>query len=278
MKAYFLSFAINLLKMKFKNRILDRVTITAHILDKGSLNITITANSMYVPRRMGILYLRPIRNVNDHIFSPVLTSSENRRDESIPRIIRKTKATQETNEPNVDSVIMIQGRKDFIMLIFSASVSKSLLIVLGTLLVLGMSLPAKNDREKYRIAGIERSRNAWSSPPTRLDHTSHRPCTSVFDLPAVLISLRACARRGTCGTSRTSRFPCSSRAHPSMMSHRLGYFWHVTTSPILPFVGLPLSRLMALVVLPAVVMRHMPNLDLPAVLVSLDNSCPPNSG
>ena len=109
-----------------------------------------------------------------------------------------------------------------------ASVSKSLLIVLGTL-----SLPAKNDREK------------------RHAHTHFSP--SVFfnvRLPAVLIYLRACARRGTCGTSRTSRFPCSSRAHPSMMSHRLCHFWHVTTSPILPFGGLPLSRLMALVSCP----------------------------
>jgi hypothetical protein len=100
-----------------------------------------------------------------------------------------------------------------------ASVSKSLLTVLGTL-----SLPAKNDREQHRTAGINRSRGAWSSQRTRLAHASRRPCTSMFDLPAVLTYLHARARRGTCGhTPRTSRFPCSSRAHPSMMSHRLFY-------------------------------------------------------
>ena len=113
------------------------------------------------------------------------------------------------------------------MLFLFASVSKSLLIVLGTLLI--VSLPAKNDREKR--------------------HADMHFSPSVFFnicLPAMLIYLRACARRGTCGIKPHLPLVCSSGLHSSMMSHRLWGCSLATTQPIVPFGGLPLSRLMAL--------------------------------
>lgn len=78
------------------------IIITAHILDKGSQNITITANNIHALRRMGILYPRTKSNANDHSRSLVLNSSENRSDNSMPTTTRKTKATQEINVVTVD--------------------------------------------------------------------------------------------------------------------------------------------------------------------------------
>jgi hypothetical protein len=49
-------------------------------------------------------------------------------------------------------------------------------------------MPAKNDREKYRIAGITKhSRNAWTIRQTRLVHPFHRPRSSFVGLPEVLL-------------------------------------------------------------------------------------------
>ena len=139
--------------------------------------------------------------------------------------------------------------------------------------------PAKNDREKYRIAGIERSRNAWSSQQARLDHTSHRPCTSVFDLPAVLTSLLPCARRRTCGRSPhilltllQQGASVNDDVSQVMQSLTCDHFANFTVRRF------ALVKAQGFSILPARVMRQMPNLDLPAVLVSLDNSCPPTSG
>jgi hypothetical protein len=90
--------------------------------------------------------------------------------------------------------------------LYPASVSKSLLTVIGTLLV--WSLPAMNDREKHRTAGINRSRDAWSTQRTRVAHASRRPRISINPcLPACLLPSTP-EQRGTCGlTPRTSRLP-----------------------------------------------------------------------
>ena len=134
MTAYFISFLINLFQTTFKIMTYDMSTMTVHTVENGLLNSTITANKIHVPRATG--YLRVIRTSGSlyKCLSPdFLTFSENWTDASSPIIIRKTKAIQEIIEPIVDSVIMIQRRKDSIMLISLATVSKSLLIVLGTL-------------------------------------------------------------------------------------------------------------------------------------------------
>jgi hypothetical protein len=97
-----LPFAFDLRQTKFKNRTLDIVTITAHISDKGSLNITITTNNIHMLRRIGNLYPRAKNNLDGQFCSTDLVSSENRRDDSIPTIIRKVKDTQEINVATVD--------------------------------------------------------------------------------------------------------------------------------------------------------------------------------
>ena len=84
-------------------------------------------------------------------------------------------------------------------------VSKSLLIVLGTL-----SLPDKNDREKYRIAGIERSRNAWTTRQTRVVHPFHRPFTSMITCLQCCSMLSTLKQRGQGGLVRPTRFPVSA--------------------------------------------------------------------
>ena len=150
-------------------------------------------------------------------------------------------------------------KKPVIDFYYIASVSKSLLIVLGTLLV--VSLPAMNDREKrnakmrfspsvyvnVRVPAMSVYRLPWSNagragirpaPPARL----LQRLISVNDVTQVMLSLM-CDRSANCTVRR---------------------FALVKAHGFIP--------------LPAVVMRHMPNLDLPAVLVSLDNSFPPNSG
>ncbi len=84
-------------------------------------------------------------------------------------------------------------------------VSKSLLIVLGTL-----SLPPKNDREKYRIAGIERSRNTWTTRRTQVVHPFHRPCNSMITCLLCCSILSTLKQRGQCGRARPPRFPVST--------------------------------------------------------------------
>ncbi len=120
-------------------------------------------------------------------------------------------------------------------------VSKSLLIVIGTLLV--VSLPARNDREQHRTAGINRSRDAWSTQRTRVAHASRRPCTAMFDLPAVLTYLRTCARRGTCGIK--PHLPLALLQHLAFVNGvaQVTTCSLATAPPIVPFGGLPLSRL-----------------------------------
>jgi len=78
------------------------VTTTAQILDKGSLNMTITASNIHMLRPTGNLYLRTKSNGKDQVSSWVLISSENRRDDSTPTTMRKTKATHETNVASID--------------------------------------------------------------------------------------------------------------------------------------------------------------------------------
>ena len=85
------------------------------------------------------------------------------------------------------------------------NVSKSLLIVLGTL-----SLPDKNDREKYRIAGIESSRNAWTTRQTRVVHPFHRPFTSMITCLQCCSMLSTLKQRGQGGLVRPTRFPVSA--------------------------------------------------------------------
>lgn len=156
---------------------------------------------------------------------------------------------------------------------YPAIVSKSLLIVLGT-----FSLPAKNDREKHRNAGINRSRDAWSTQRTRVDHAPRRPHPSVFGLPAVLTNFLAWTRprdvrasaphlplallqqvASVNGVTQVTQFPsCDRSAHCTVQRFAL-----VKAHGDAP--------------LPDKVICKRRNLDLPAVLVSLDNSCPPNS-
>jgi len=59
----------------------------------------------------------------------------------------------------------------------SATVSKSLLTVLGTL-----PSPAVNGRGKCRLAGLERPRKAWTT--LRVAHTFHRPTPTTMLSPA----------------------------------------------------------------------------------------------
>ncbi len=68
------------------------------------------------------------------------------------------------------------------LLFFSiAIVSKSLLIVLGTL-----PLPAVIDRGKYRLAGIPKHSRKSGKNQNRFFLTFHRPCNSFITLPALL--------------------------------------------------------------------------------------------
>ena len=156
--------------------------------------------------------------------------------------------------------------------IIHSTVSKSLLTVMGTLQVAG-SLPAKNDREKHRNAGFNRSRVVWSSQQTRLAHASRRPCTSPFDLPAVLTYLLACASRRTCG-----RCP-HLLLYLLQQGTSVNGVTQVTLSPSCDRSHNCTVRRFALVKahgftdLPDMVTCKRRNLDLPAVLVSLDNSC-----
>lgn len=156
------------------------------------------------------------------------------------------------------------------------TVSKSLLIVLGTLSIL--SLPAKNDRVKCRLAGIERSRKAWSSQRTRLDHTSHRPCTSMVDLPAIVIALLACARRRTCGRSPLLLLALHQHGTSVNGVAQVTLFFACDRSANCTVRRFALVKAHGFISLPDMMTSKRRSLDLPAVLVSLDNSCPPNSG
>lgn len=93
-------------------------------------------------------------------------------------------------------------------------------------------MPAKNDRKKYRIAGIsERTRNAWTSRKARLIHTFCRPC---MPAPFACHIARCCHARTTRETHRT-RHPlfCFRSRIPADVFFALA---------IIPFGGLPLSR------------------------------------
>lgn len=109
--------------------------------------------------------------------------------------------------------------KDHLLFFYPASVSKSLLIVLGTL-----SLPAKNDREKYRIAGIPKhSRNAWTTRRTRVVHPFHRPCISFIDLPALLLDAVHAETARAVRTHPPSPLSCFSESVSAIFPTRLLY-------------------------------------------------------
>jgi hypothetical protein len=157
-----------------------------------------------------------------------------------------------------------------------ANVSKSLLIVLGTFQFLSL-LPAKNDREKYRIAGMERSRNAWSSQLSRLAHTSHRPCTSLDGLPAILTdgdyAQTAQSVRANCPAPSATRFDGRfltidiSLTSDSVFRSSA----HCTAHAVCPCQGLRLNDLLLELCVTC------PDLICSASRISLDNSYPPRS-
>jgi hypothetical protein len=62
---------------------------------------------------------------------------------------------------------------------FLATVSKSLLTVLGTL-----PSPAVDGRGKCHLAGLERSRKAWTTPESGVAHTFHPPTATTMVSPA----------------------------------------------------------------------------------------------
>lgn len=124
----------------------------------------------------------------------------------------------------------------------TSSTDQSEIIGIAYFIVLRtLSLPAKNDREKYRITGIPmHSRNAWTARPTRVVHPFHRPCNSFVVLPAWSLDVIYPE------TARDIR----TRPHnplPGFSKHCLHCEMFFPRSGILPCVGLPLSRLMALI-------------------------------
>lgn len=159
---------------------------------------------------------------------------------------------------------------------YSAIVSKSLLIVLGTSLFV-MLLPAKNCRGKCRPAGIERSRRTWTTRRTRVAHTYHRTTTTTDALPAIPTDCNyAQTAQGVRAMHRTPCFPVS-----------MGVFWLVdfpsrillvfrssancTAQAVCPCQGSRLNDLLLRLCVTC------PNKICLASRRSLDNSYPPRS-
>ena len=150
------------------------------------------------------------------------------------------------------------------MFFYLATVSKSLLIVIGTL-----PLPAKIDREKYRLAGIK-------SGPARLGQARKHGLS-------ILFAVRVGQGRLACGGARFCLSPHSAggAAAPAPPAYPVPAGWFgsaVFSAPSDCTVRrFALVKAHGVVRLPAVRKRHKPNRVLPAQTVSLDNSCPPNS-
>ena len=114
-----------------------------------------------------------------------------------------------------------------------AIVSKSLLIVLGTL-----PLPASIDRGKYRLAGISKhSRKGGKNEMFFL--TFHRPCNSYDTLPAMSLDVIHAS---------TLREVQIKLAHPAYRQSSCSLRWQIPSktfsrlSQIVLCGGLPLSR------------------------------------
>ena len=142
------------------------------------------------------------------------------------------------------------------------SVSKSLLIVLGTL-----SLPAIIGRGKYRFAGIPmHSRKG-------LENHQFSILSTALEFP-MMISPQCCFinppsyHAGSADEARTSRFsfPCGS--YYLYTENTFPLFCQLYCSAVCPCQGSCLSSYARNRTL------QMRNLTFPALLVSLDNSCP----
>jgi len=115
----------------------------------------------------------------------------------------------------------------------STIVSKSLLIVLGTL-----TTPAMICRGKCRVAGLNLSRNAWNNPEERgVVHTSHRPFTSIMTCLLWYPILPTLKQRGKCGHSPHLPLTCFISFIPHLQIPFSAFL------RIVPCGGLPLSRL-----------------------------------
>ena len=131
-------------------------------------------------------------------------------------------------------------------------------------------MPASNDREKHRIAGNqERTRNAWTSQRARLVHPFHRPCVMMSDCLQVCLLFSYADRTRATRTSSRHPLPCFSRLV------RRSLFFRPCHCTVRRFA---LVKAHVVLRVPASVMRQRRKLSLPNELVSLDNSCPPNSG
>ena len=157
---------------------------------------------------------------------------------------------------------------------YLAIVSKSLLIVLGTLPIL--SLPAKNDREKRRKAGIPMySRLAQSTQQARVDRASHRPFTSIDGLPAIIVDcIRSQTARGVPAIACTPRLPVSATfslliVPPLKTVFRFSV--NRTTQAVCPCQGTWRDNLQLRLCVKCPIVISL------ACRRSLDNSCPPRS-
>jgi hypothetical protein len=118
-----------------------------------------------------------------------------------------------------------------------ATVSKSLLTVLGTL-----AWPAVNGRGKCRLAGLERSRKAWTTPESGVAHTFHRPTATTTASPALLLDhlgnsmpqeVRPKSTHPACSAYSASRLAITGEPRRCPASHGAGPSG-VGSRPVLP--------------------------------------------
>jgi hypothetical protein len=159
---------------------------------------------------------------------------------------------------------------------YFASVSKSLLIVLGTF-PFSLSLPAKNCRGKCRNAGMERSRIAWTTRRTRVIHTSHRTTTTMYTQPAIANTRHLHPNgAGRAGKAPHPLLPVSMGVSslidsPSMIVSVFRSSAHCTAHAVCPCQGLRLNNLLLGLCVTC------PDLICSVSRISLDNSYPPRS-
>jgi hypothetical protein len=124
---------------------------------------------------------------------------------------------------------------------------------------------------------VELSRNAWTSQPARLAHTSHRPCTSRFALPAMLTDGNyAQTARGVRAGSTLPPLPVSMGVSSltyslSMMISVFRSSAHFTAQAVCPCQGSRLNDLLLGLCL------KCPKKICSASWIRLDNSYPPRS-